>query len=105
MKRTKLISLVAICILCSPYSAMATQKQMVEDVELRGYRTVTRQALLDVIKTRPGHVYDAKQVKRDFAQVMAMRHFDKILSRVVIEDGPRGGKLVIFDLKELPRNR
>jgi outer membrane protein assembly factor BamA len=107
MKRTKLILLVTFFVFCSGYNVLAIQKQkvLVEEVELRGYRNMTREALLSLIKTRAGQPYDAKQVERDFAQVIATERFDKKMSRVLAEDGPRGGKVVIFDLKELPPNR
>lgn len=81
------------------------QGRLVEDVELRGYRSVTAEELRKHIKTKPGEKYDAAQVKRDFAQLLALEIFDKLQSKVVTQTGPRGGAVVIFDLQERPRQQ
>jgi outer membrane protein assembly factor BamA len=92
--------------ICIGLTAFAkVQDKLVEEVELRGYRSVAKEDLLQKIRTKPGERYDADQVKQDYEQVLAMGVFDKLHSKVVINEGPRGGTVVIFDLKELPRQK
>lgn len=91
-----LVLVFAVCLLTTTQA----QDRLVEDVELRGYRSVTVEELLKYIKTKPGEKYDEAQVKRDFEQLLTLEIFDKFQSKVVTQDGPRGGVVVSFVLKE-----
>jgi outer membrane protein assembly factor BamA len=42
------------------------------------------------------------QVERDLQAILSLGFFDKVETRVTIEDGPRGGFIVTFYVKELP---
>jgi outer membrane protein assembly factor BamA len=72
----------------------------VEDLEIRGYSLISRDAILSYIKTRPGDLYDPEQVKRDFESVMKLKFFDPVKSNLIEKDGPRGGKILVFVLSE-----
>jgi surface antigen-like variable number repeat protein len=72
----------------------------VEDIEIRGYSLISRDAIFSHIKTRPGDQYDPEQIKRDFESVMQMKFFDPVKSNMVEKDGPRGGKILVFILTE-----
>jgi outer membrane protein assembly factor BamA len=91
-------------VLCAGLAAFTVaQNRLVEEVELRGYQSVSREELLQKIKTKPGELYVAEQVKQDLSALLATGLFDKLRSKVVINTGPRGGVVVTFDLKELPK--
>jgi outer membrane protein insertion porin family len=78
------------------------QQQLVESVDIQGNRRLRDDDLLYYIKTRPGDVYDAKQLERDLKELLSLNFFDKTATKVYIEDGVRGGVNVIFEVKELP---
>ena len=76
--------------------------RLVESVEVMGNRRFTAKEILGWIRTRAGESYDEIQVKRDFDAILSTGHFDKLSSRAFIEDGPRGGVAVYFEVIELP---
>lgn len=76
------------------------QSGIVEDLEVRGNRTVSREAIMNRIKTRPGEPFSRKQADEDFENVLRIGVFDKDASKLQIEPAPKGGVAVIFVLKE-----
>lgn len=82
--------------------AAAQQQQLVESVDIQGNRRLRDDDLLYYIKTRPGDVYSPAQLERDLRELLALNFFDKTATRVLTEDGVRGGVNVIFEVKELP---
>jgi hypothetical protein len=79
-----------------------TKVRLVESVNVLGNRRLTAQQILGWVRTRAGEPYDEAQVKRDFDAILATRNFDKLSTRVFIEDGERGGVGVFFEIHELP---
>jgi outer membrane protein assembly factor BamA len=73
---------------------------LVEDIEIRGYRTAPIEEIKKRIKTQPGDEYKQEQAQQDFQSILDMKAFDALKSKLVVEPGPRGGVIVIFDLKE-----
>jgi outer membrane protein insertion porin family len=78
------------------------QQQLVESVDIQGNRRLRDDDLLYYIKTRAGDVFDAKQLERDLKELLSLNFFDKAATRVLTEEGVRGGVNVIFEVKELP---
>ncbi len=78
------------------------QQQLVEAVDIQGNRRLKDEDLLYYIKTRPGDVFNAAQLERDLRELLALNFFDKASTRVLTEEGVRGGVNVIFEVKELP---
>jgi outer membrane protein insertion porin family len=78
------------------------QQQLVESVDIQGNRRLRDEDLLYYIKTRPGDVYDPRQLERDLKELLSLSFFDKTATRVLTEEGVRGGLNVIFEVKELP---
>ncbi|MBA2340010.1 MAG: hypothetical protein H0V88_06420, partial [Pyrinomonadaceae bacterium] len=78
------------------------QQRLVEDVRIVGNRRLRQDDLLYYVQTRAGDPFNEAQVQRDFQALLALTFFDKTASRVYTEDGPRGGVVVIFEVKELP---
>ncbi|MGB7201669.1 MAG: outer membrane protein assembly factor BamA [Pyrinomonadaceae bacterium] len=77
-------------------------QQVVENVDIQGNRRLRDEDLLYYIKTRPGDIYDAAALERDLKELLSLNFFDKTATRVLIEDGIRGGVNVIFEVRELP---
>ncbi|HVG30404.1 MAG TPA: outer membrane protein assembly factor BamA [Pyrinomonadaceae bacterium] len=77
-------------------------QRLVEEVNVTGNRRNRKEDLLYYIQTRPGDPYNEAQVTRDFRTLMDLGFFNRTESRVLTEDGPRGGVIVTFEVKELP---
>jgi len=82
-------------------SAVATQ-QIVESVDIQGNRRLRDDDLLYFTKVRAGDVYDPAALERDLQELLSLNFFDKTKTRVLVEDGIRGGVNVIFEVSELP---
>src|SRR4026209_449085 len=85
-----------------PRVAAQTQQRLVENVEIIGNRRLCKDDILYYIQTRPGDVYNVEQVQRDYQALLSLTFFDKTATRVLTENGPRGGVNIIFEVKELP---
>jgi outer membrane protein insertion porin family len=93
--------LIGSAILLTTSEALA-QQQLVESVDIQGNRRLRDDDLLYYIKTRQGDVYNPVQLERDLKELLSLNFFDKVQTRVLTEEGPRGGVNVIFEVKELP---
>ncbi len=80
----------------------AASQQVVESVDIQGNRRLRDEDLLYYIKTRPGDVYDPAALERDLKELLSLNFFEKTATRVLVEDGIRGGVNVIFEVRELP---
>ncbi len=86
-----------------PRSTFAQQNQrLVESVDITGNRRLRKDDILYYVQTRPGDPYNEQQVQRDLQAILALGFFDKTATRVLTEEGARGGINVIFEVKELP---
>ena len=83
-------------------SAAAMQQRVVETVDIQGNRRLRDEDLLYYVKTRAGDVYDPAALERDLKELLSLNFFDKTATRVLTEDGIRGGVNVIFEVRELP---
>src|SRR5918995_217408 len=91
--------------LVSPARVIAQQTQqqrLVENVEVIGNRRLRKDDILYYIQTRAGDVYSEEAVQRDYQTLLSLTFFDKTATRVLTENGPRGGVNIIFEVKELP---
>jgi outer membrane protein insertion porin family len=77
-------------------------QRLVESVDITGNRRLRKEDILYWVQTRAGDPYNAAQVERDLQTILGLGFFDKTSTRVLTEDGPRGGVNVIFEVKELP---
>jgi outer membrane protein insertion porin family len=77
-------------------------QQLVEEVDIQGNRRLRDEDLLYYIKTRAGDVYNPQQLERDLRELLSLNFFDKTATRVLTEEGVRGGVRVIFEVRELP---
>ena len=79
-----------------------SQQRLVENVDIIGNRRLRKDDILYYIQTRPGDPYNVDQVQRDYQTLLSLTFFDKTATRVLTENGPRGGVNIIFEVKELP---
>ncbi len=90
-----------------PHPALAqqsatAQQVLIEDVEIRGNRRIPRETILFYIQSKPGDRYDQELVRRDFQALLAQGWFDPLETKLLEDTGPRGGKVIIFQVKEYP---
>ncbi len=87
----------------APRVVNAQQSQrLVESVDITGNRRLRKDDILYYVQTRPGDPYNEQQIQRDLQAILALGFFDKTSTRVLTEEGARGGVNVIFEVKELP---
>ena len=90
-------------ILSETRSVSAQQSQrLVESVDITGNRRLRKDDIIYYVQTRPGDPFNEQQVQRDLQTILSLGFFDKTKTRVLTEDGARGGVNVIFEVKELP---
>jgi outer membrane protein insertion porin family len=82
--------------------AQQSAQRLVEDVQVSNNRRLRQEDILYWVQVRKGDPYNEQQVQRDLQSILALGFFDKVASRVYTEEGPRGGLVVIFEVKELP---
>lgn len=79
-----------------------TGQRLVESVDIQGNRRLRDEDILYYVQTRAGDAYNPDQVQRDLLAILALGFFDKTETRVLTQEGARGGIDVIFEVKELP---
>src|SRR5436190_17121651 len=103
MHKARVFALLALVSACFAFGAIAAPaQQVVESVDIQGNRRLRDEDLFYYIKTRPGDVYDPAALERDLKELLSLNFFDKTKTRVLTEDGVRGGVNVIFEVRELP---
>jgi outer membrane protein insertion porin family len=80
----------------------STQQRLVEDVQVEGNRRLRDEDILYHVQTRPGDTYNPEQVRRDLQALLNLPFFDKTATSVSVADGPKGGVIIRFTVKELP---
>lgn len=78
------------------------QNVLVEEIEVRGNRRVPKETILYSVQLKPGDLYSDAAARRDFEAVINLGYFDPLGARLLLADGPRGGKIVIFEVREYP---
>jgi outer membrane protein insertion porin family len=86
----------------APATPAPQQRVLVERVDVEGNRRLRDDDILYHIQTREGDTYNEAQIQRDYQALLNLPFFDKTKVRVAATDGPRGGKIVIFFVEELP---
>ena len=78
-------------------------QRLVESVDVTGNRRLRKDDILYYIQTRPGDPYNEDQVNRDYQTLLSLPFFDKTRTRVLKENGARGGINIIFEVHETTR--
>lgn len=95
--------ILSISTISGPRAVQAQQNQrIVESVDITGNRRLRKDDVLYYVQTRQGDVFSEQQVQRDLQAILALGFFDKTATRVLTQEGDRGGVNVIFEVKELP---
>jgi outer membrane protein insertion porin family len=80
----------------------AGQESFVEEVEIRGNRRIPRESILYYVQSKQQDRFDQNLAQRDLQAILQMGLFDPLATKLLVEDGPRGGKIIIFQVKEYP---
>lgn len=80
----------------------AAQDVLVEDVEIRGNRRIPKESILYYVQSKPGDRYSQALAQRDLEAILGLGFFDPLQTKLLLDDGPRGGKVIIFQVKEYP---
>ena len=83
-------------------SVLAQRNNLIEALDIQGNRRLTDEEILQHIKTRPGEQFNAKQTQNDLQSLLKLGLFNTSQTRVITEEGVRGGVNVIFEVMELP---
>ena len=95
------ITFVSLSFAAEPAKGQQSQR-LVESVDITGNRRLRKDDLLYYVQTRAGDPYNEQQVQRDLLTLLQLGFFDKTFTRVLTEEGARGGVNIIFEVKELP---
>lgn len=71
----------------------------VDSIQVKGNRRIEREAIVAVVRTKPGDKLNYDALDRDLRDIYKMGFFNDV--KVETEDGARG-KVVIFDVSEKP---
>jgi outer membrane protein insertion porin family len=82
--------------------AQDAQDAVVEQIEIRGSRRIPKESILYYVQSKENERYNEAQVRRDLEAIVNLGFFDPINTRAFTVDGPRGGKIIIFEVKEYP---
>jgi hypothetical protein len=74
--------------------------RLIEEIEMGGYDEKPVDKMWVRMKTRAGSLYDKNLIEKDWEMLLGSGNFDRDASTLRIEEGERGGVVVVFDLKE-----
>jgi hypothetical protein len=86
----------------SPIDQAKAAGRLIEELDVMGNRRLTKEEVMARIKSRPGEVYNSEQIQKDLLAILATGNFDAISTRVLLDDAPRGGVRLMFEVHELP---
>ncbi|MCI0660879.1 MAG: outer membrane protein assembly factor BamA [Acidobacteria bacterium] len=77
-------------------------ESIIEDIEIHGNRRVPSESILYYVQSKPQEPFNLNLALRDLQAILQMGMFDPLATKLYTEDGTRGGKIVIFQVKEYP---
>jgi outer membrane protein insertion porin family len=98
MKRVLAATSAVLLLACA--TAAGAQDRLVEAVVFTGTHRIPDDSMRLWVQTREGDPFSREQVARDLRTILAQGYFEDV--KVFTEDGPRGGLVVIFEVKEYP---
>ena len=75
------------------------ERDIISEIKVLGNERIEADAILRVVKSETGGIYQDAQLTRDLRAIYQMGYFDDL--RVEADDGP-GGKVITFHVKEKP---
>jgi outer membrane protein insertion porin family len=88
--------------LAQDLSLTILKRQKILSVEVSGNQRIEADAIKRVVKTKPGDIYNLKNLSVDLKAIYAMGYFDDIQ---ILADTQPEGKIVTFKIKEKPTLR
>jgi len=76
--------------------------RVIESIEVGGYNPQSDK-IWSRMKTRAGGLYDKKLIEKDWRMLLGSGDFDRDASTMRVEEGVRGGLVIVFELKERAR--
>jgi outer membrane protein insertion porin family len=83
-------------------NSIAQRVKFVETLDIQGNRRLSDEELLKHIKTRSGERLNEEKLQIDLKSLLELGFFNATHTRVLTEEGVRGGVNVIFEVRELP---
>ncbi len=80
----------------------AQKSRRIEMIDVHGNRRLSDEEILKHIKTRSNQQLDEKQLQEDLQSLMKLGVFNTTHTKVITEEGMRGGVNVFFQVYELP---
>lgn len=74
-------------------------REMISEIRVKGNQRIESDAILRVVKSQPGSIYQSALLTKDLRAIFQMGYFDDL--RVEAEDAPNG-KIITFHVKEKP---
>src|SRR5262247_856526 len=75
---------------------------IIEEIEVRGNRRIPRESILYYVQSKPYEPFNISLALRDLQAILQMGLFDPLATKLYTEEGTRGGKVIIFQVKEYP---
>jgi outer membrane protein insertion porin family len=102
--RNGLFSLITLLFTFTTASQALAQgnEALIEEIEFRGNRRIPRETLLYAVQSKPGDIYREEAIRRDLAAIVNLDFINPMSVRLFVAAGPKGGKVIIFDLREYP---
>ncbi len=97
-----IILFTTLSVLTMPRLSWAQESVLIEDIEVSGNRRIPKETILYSVQSKPGDLYSEAAARRDFQAVIGMGVFDPMAAKLLVADGPRGGKIIVFQVKEYP---
>jgi len=84
------------------HSSQTSRESLIEDIEVRGNRRIPRESILYYVQSKPQEYFNLSLALSDLQAILQMGLFDPLSTKLFAEDGVRGGKIIIFRVKEYP---
>ncbi|MCI0665216.1 MAG: hypothetical protein L0220_29485, partial [Acidobacteria bacterium] len=84
------------------HSSRPGEESIIEDIEVRGNRRIPRESILYYVQSKPQEQFNISLALRDLQAILQMGLFDPLSTKLFAEDGVRGGKIIVFQVKEYP---
>jgi outer membrane protein insertion porin family len=82
--------------------AARAQDVLIEEIEIRGSRRVPKETVLYSIQSKPGDRYREEMVRRDLEAIINLGVFDPLGAKAFVLEGARGGRVILFEVREYP---
>jgi outer membrane protein assembly factor BamA len=69
---------------------------------VRGNRRLPKETILYGIQSKVGDAYREATARRDFETLVALGFFDPLRCKLYPDTGPRGGVIIIFEVRKYP---